>query len=100
VETHNIKPTQANLSKVLKVLNTSNKSKPRTFQNNQDLPMGKDVLDQIVRFGTVLTYPEGEIDFKDYPLSPIKKLAVSICSTETMDLAILHTLHSQIRNFE
>ena len=95
MDTINIKLTKENLTK----LNTSNKSKKETLQSNKDLPMVTDVLDQLVKFGTVLTYPEGEIDFRrDYRQCPIKTLAVNICSTETGDLAVLHQLYTQVRS--
>ena len=94
MDTIDIKLTKENLTK----LNTSNKSKKETLQSNKDLPMVTDVLDQLVKFGTVLTYPEGEIDFRDYRQCPIKTLAVNVCSTETEDLAVLHQLYTQVRS--
>ena len=100
MDTYNIKPTEENLTRVFKALSISNKPKQKTFQNNEDLPMVTDVLDQLMRFGTVLAYPEGEIDFTAYRQCPIKTLQVNICSTETTDLTVLHTLHSQVRNTE
>ena len=98
MDTINIKPTKENLTKVLKALSISNKSKQEVSQNNENLPRVVDVLEQWMKAETVLTYPEGAIDFRSYRQCPIKTLQVNICSTETADKAVLYKLHNQIRD--
>ena len=64
----------------------------------KDLPTVVEVLNQLVRPGTVLTYPEKEIAFQSSPQAVVKTLSVNICSTETTDMSALHKLNTQIRN--
>jgi len=62
-----------------------------------ELPTVLEVLEREVHFGVVLQYPEKGIAFPEAKLSPVKSLKVNIISTETLDMAMLHRLHSQTR---
>lgn len=67
-------------------------------RKTKDLPTVVEVLNQLVRPGTVLMYPEKEIAFQNSPQAVVKILSVNICSTETTDMSALHKIHTQIRN--
>ncbi len=66
-------------------------------QEQNELPTITEVLDQILKPGTVLVYPEKKMVFKNSPQVAVKSLEVNICSTEVLDMAILHKLHTQTR---
>ena len=64
----------------------------------ENLPQLTEVLNQLVKPGTVLVYPEKEIIFQNSSQAVVKTLSVNICSTETADMSALHKLNTQIRN--
>jgi hypothetical protein len=67
----------------------------------KDLPPLSEVMERLMLPGTVLgalSFPAKPIIFKKAYKTAVKELAVNICSTETTDLAVLHTLYSQVRN--
>ena len=64
----------------------------------EELPTVVETLQKLVKYGTVLEYPEKPIIFESSPQSAVKKLEVRICSTETLDQSILHKLHTQTRS--
>lgn len=66
-------------------------------KQEEQLPTVVETLQKLVRYGTVLEYPEKSIIFKSSPQSAVKKLEVRICSTETLDHSALHKLHTQTR---
>jgi hypothetical protein len=70
--------------------------KSRRQKSTDQLPSTVEVLEQLVKPGVMLEYPEKPIIINS-PLSTVKKLAVNICSTEVNDMAILHALHSKTR---
>jgi len=59
------------------------------------LPTITEALDRLMTRGTVLKYPERQITFNESRLSAVKSLEVSICSTESQDIALLHKLHTK-----
>ncbi len=63
----------------------------------QNLPPLTEVLMKYMTPGTLLKLPEEVIEFKGNNLSPVKSLKVTISSTEAQNQAILHKLHSIVR---
>lgn len=45
----------------------------------------------------IAVYPAKDISFEKYPLSPIKSLQVTVYTTESQDIAVLHRLHTNTR---
>lgn len=62
----------------------------------EDLPTVLEVLQKLMRRGTLLMYPEKPIFFPN-TLQSVKSLSVNICSSETIDMAILHKLHTKTK---
>lgn len=69
----------------------------REKQQKENLPTVIEAIEQLMTPQTVLEYEEAEILFKDSSQQAVKSLQVNICSTETLDMAVLHKLHSQTR---
>ena len=67
-------------------------------RKTENLPTVVEVLNQLVKPGTVLMYPEKEIVFQKSNQAVVKTLSVNICSTETTDISVLHKIHTKIRN--
>ena len=61
------------------------------------LPTITEALDRLMTRGTVLKYQERQITFNESRLSAVKSLEVNICSTESLDLALLHKLYTLTR---
>ena len=61
------------------------------------LPTITEALDRLMTHGTVLKYQERQITFNESRLSAVKSLEVNICSTESLDLALLHKLYTLTR---
>lgn len=67
-------------------------------QLERNLPTVVEVLDQLMKPGTVLEFPGKPIQFDNSKQTAVKSLAVKICSTESQDMAILHKLYTRTRN--
>lgn len=66
----------------------------------KDLPTVPELVEKLMTPGTVLgrlEFIEKPIIFKGSPQSVVKKLEVKIISTESVDNAVLHNLHTQTR---
>lgn len=69
----------------------------------EDLPPLSEVMERLMLPGTVLgalSFPAQPIIFKKPYQTVVKELAVHITSTEMADLALLHNLHTEVRNIE
>lgn len=69
----------------------------RKEQQTEESPTVVEFLEHLLKPGTVLQFPEKSIIFKNSPQSAVKSLVVNICSTESIDMAVLHQLHTQTR---
>ena len=65
-----------------------------------ELPMVTDLLMQIMTPGTVYSYPGKPVVFNDSTQQAVKSLKVTFSSTQSTDMAMLHQLHTKVRNFE
>lgn len=64
------------------------------------LPTVTEMMDQLMTPGTELgqlEFQDKPIIFKNTPQSVVKKLSVRVKSTESIDTATLHKLHTQTR---
>lgn len=69
-----------------------------TKNDSQDLPPVTDVLMSLTMPGTILTYPEKPLTFKESTQQAVKTLEVTVSSTESKDQSILHKLHTKMRD--
>lgn len=66
-------------------------------QSKEELPTILEAIQKLRTRSTVLVYSEKPILFPDSRQTAVKTLEVNICSTESSNKAILHKLHSKIR---
>jgi len=71
--------------------------KNKNKQSQEELPRVEEVVRQFMTPGTKLVYQEKEIIFNSH-LTPIKSLKVTISSTESQDMQVLHKLHTLTRS--
>jgi hypothetical protein len=74
-------------------------------EKEEQIPTIQEALKRLLNLGTVvgqisapIMYPDDPIIFTNSPLSAVKELKVNICSTETMEMGVLHQLHTQTRS--
>lgn len=71
----------------------------QTKEEQKDLPTVVEALLLYQTTGTVMEFPEEDIEFKNSGQSAVKSLKVKVLSTESQDMAILYKLHqSTIRS--
>ncbi len=66
-------------------------------ENQEQLPTVVEVIEKWLTPGTLLKYQAKKITFDKYPLSVVKSLKVNICSTETVDMGVLHKIQNNVR---